>query len=414
MIVPLLLAGAVVLIIAASKRSPSSASTGAVLRSSGRLYRVRVRVPLSYVQMVRSVYGEDGQKVLLHDVARCVEGMGFEGTLLTMQDPTDNELITLITRATGGVSRNKTGDERRSSPAIVRIIQVDEVDEPPKVDALYVRNKHVLDSGLSSEEVVTVRQALLEDMNPRHLAGIAHTFEPFFPVTGSLLRAKADLLEMRKLPDAKENPALDEVLREALRAVWRLSQGTTAPSVPSGAGSRLLSARTRLQDLALQKKIPLEIVHDEFRRAACMLAQEEDVTRFPPELVSHASLTLRNLLVLPDGRSIKIVDPKRLNFIIPPDERRDGFISPSAIQLALATSKPVQSGVFKIAEAPRIYDSLINASTADPRNLKARSQMERANRALERRRWLEWYRRRTKAGYGAAARIVGTTGKVAS
>jgi len=411
MVVPLLLASAVVLFIAASRRGSSSTANAGAARS-GQLYRIQARVPLAYVQAVRSAHGEDGQRALLHDIEQRVEAMGFEDTHLTMQDPTDNELITLITRRTGDERRSpaaKTGDERGSSP--VRIVRIDEVDEPPKVDALYVRNKRALDSGLSPEEVVTVRQALLEDMNPRHLAGIAHTFEPFFPVAGSLLRAKAELLEMRKLPDAKQNPALDAALREGLRAVWRLSQGTTAPSVPTGAEPRLLAARTRLQEVAAQNRIPLEIVHDELRRAACMLAQGEDIAKFPPELVLYASLALRDLLVLPDGRSIKIVDPKRLNLIVPPDERRDGFVSPSAIQLALATSKPVQSGVFKIAEAPRIYDSLINAPKTDPRNLKARSQMERANRTLERRRWLEWYRRRTKAGYGAAARMVGTTGR---
>jgi hypothetical protein len=146
--------------------------------------------------------------------------------------------------------------------------------------------------------------------------------------------------------------------------------------------------------------LPLANAKDEVKRVACFMVEKDadtDVSRFPKEIVYAARLLLVEVLNQPE--KLAVICPQRMNILFPgkPD---DGFISPSAIQLALATSKPQSAGVFKAGQAPRLYDSLLGADRKDPDNLRARAQMERANRAIERRRWVDWFRRKTNARAG--------------
>jgi hypothetical protein len=386
MLIPaLIFAGAALLVL--SRRAPS-VSTGV---ERGQLYRLHVKTRPAYVETIRAAYGELGQKKLLRDVEQRVEEMGFSGTLLSMQDPTDGTLFTIISRRTV----NGAVVQPTSSP--VTLVGMEPVEEPHTVDRLYVTTPEALDSGLSPEEIMTVRQALLEDMNPRHLNGIAHTFEPFFPVAASLLRAKADVLDLRKLPSTKSSREADLKLRRVLKNIREISLGLSTQELPASVRIQLLNARGLLESLAQRRKLPTSIIRDELRRLASMFIEhdeKDDISRFPTEMVRIVPLLLREIFKADNGQRVFVIDPRRLNVVIPPSEY-DNFISPSAIQLALATSKPRSSGVLKPLKAPERYDSLLNTNGKDWSELKARAQMERANKALERRRWVDWFRRKT-------------------
>jgi len=391
----LFVSGLTLLALTRGKSDRTNVRTGAFPGTApGQLYRVRVSVPKDYVQAVRSLHGELGQKMLLQDIERRVEhAYGFERTLLSMQDPTTSAtrepVFTLITRG--------RGPGEGGSP-FINVQSAEPVDEPFMLDKLYVTNRDALDSGLSPEEIITVRQVLLEDMNPRHLNGVAYTFEPFFPIAASLLRAKADLLDVRKTREAKSSPALDAEAQRAIKSVYEASHGLSNFSVPSDLKEKLLLAQGQLRSLSRVRNIPIEIVEDELRRVACLLIEQdeqEDINRFPSEIVKAAALLVRPIFQA-SGRIIRIIDPNRLQIILPP-KASDGFVSPSAIQLALATNKPQSAGVFKMAEARKVFESLVNAPNKDPQVLKARAQMEKASRCIERRRWVDWWRRKIAA-----------------
>jgi hypothetical protein len=84
-----------------------------------------------------------------------------------------------------------------------------------------------------------------------------------------------------------------------------------------------------------------------------------------------------------------------------PASSEDGFISPTALQLALALGKPDVSGVSAkgmVGQRSReLAVSQQNHLGDSVKTMKARWQMERAERGIERRRWIEWYRRNANA-----------------
>lgn len=355
------------------------------------LCRVRVAVPLEHVERVRSAYAEGGQEALLSDLEERVESVGFDDTLIVMQDPTDSTLFSLLT--------HRTNEPPKPDP-LLRFASVEEVAPPPIIDEEHVPAREALDPGLSAEEILMVRQVLLEDTNPRHLNGVAHCFEPFFPVAASLLRTKADLLDIRKTPESKSDERLSSFARSKLRELWDRSQLPPSPALPPNDLRVLENAREALAVHAKRTRTPINVLHDEVRRAASTFVEDDPdelpkLRRFPPVIVNAAKLILVTFCDVRTPswrRTLLVVDPVRLRAVIPPDPKKDGFVSPSAVQLALATSKPVASGVFKPIKAPKLYDDLLDAG-GTPRGMKARAQMERANRLIERRRWVDWWRR---------------------
>ena len=140
--------------------------------------------------------------------------------------------------------------------------------------------------------------------------------------------------------------------------------------------------------------IPTEVVQDEVRRAVWTICSEpetlegepETLLFYPPEIVALARCLVREV-----GWGVWIVDPTSLALALPPTGR-EGFVSPSALQLSLATQKPHASRVWNISKV-REKMSALEAEGASADALRARNQLERADRAIERRRWIEWYRR---------------------
>lgn len=343
------------------------------------LYRLLVRVPLSYVQEVRKQYGENGQKMLLKDIRSRIENMGWNKTLLATQDPTDNSLFTVLGRP---------GSSPTTQDNVIRILSTEPVEEPPEKPR---EKAPILDSGMTQEEANTVKQAFLTDQNPRHLCGLAQTLDPWFPISACLLYAKADLIERRVHMDEKGCLALLELVY-----------------APVDREVEIAPRRQAFEAYAQASPVPLEILRDEVKRAAMTLACDPDssLEKFPKPVGDLARSLPINIAsgVVPKicpatmeaQESLYVIAPRMMRAALPPNPQRDGFISPSALQLALATYKPEWSRVNDKREIGNVFEALSEKprSPTEARDLhKANSQMERAKKAIERQRWIAWYRR---------------------
>lgn len=140
---------------------------------------------------------------------------------------------------------------------------------------------------------------------------------------------------------------------------------------------------------------PREVLHDEVKRAICtlMAKPDADLKNMPAPVVALARDCLTEL-----GRGVWVVRPIDLYAALPV-EGDEGFVSPTALQLALAQTKPIWSGVAATKKVPAVLATVgpDQANKRDARQrMRAKNQMERANRALERRRWVEWYKKTAK------------------
>lgn len=445
------------------------------VRPVGEPVRVAVRVPTGHAESVRRAFGKAGQRVLLEDIRARTRALGLDDVRAVTQDPTDGSIFRAVARTSGRTPAPNVGAE---------LVHAERVEEPP-IPASYPNQPRALDPGLTPDEVFTVRRALATEHNPRHLAGFASTFEPFFPIAASLLRGKAMLLEVRALRNSKKlweanvrageniksavdeadgdkagdtavawtrigqsspSPAeeLDSLTKSAVKsgpwpevtAMWRKLDPKRLPGwhrldrmtrivdslAKRGSPTRpLLALQSDLVALARSTGMPLEILLDEVRRVACLLIEEpyhllqstphrptahlvpQTLSRFPPVVVE-----LGRRLVKEVGLGVWTIDESMLRAICPPDPQRDGYVSPSALQLALAAQKPDVSGVAKKAIVSNRFSGMSSSAFAPGAErskagvsrteaFRARAQMERANRAIERRRWISWYEKLAKA-----------------
>lgn len=348
------------------------------------LLRVHVQVPLSFVEAERA---RVGQKGLLESIKERVERLGFRRTLLVTQDPTDNRIVTLITRpATSNPGR---------SDDVITIVNMEPVEEPtssiarspiPQIGALlgsYLSSDGPWDAGLNGEEIRTVQTALATETDPRHLTGLASTLEPWFPVSASLLRVRSAILEPGAEPLRVKGVACPaEVLEERLRAFRHY--------------------------LADNSSVSDDVMRDEVKRAATEIVQRSPFLRhgaalsgFPSPISDLAWCLVRDAATRrsgPEGgrETLRIVDGALVRKVFPPTGD-EGFVSPSALQLAMATMKPKIAGVVRAARVPTLFETIENDPGRSPAEkiaaMKARASLEKAQRTLERRRWAEWYAR---------------------
>lgn len=322
------------------------------------LLRVHTRVPPTYVEAFRR-RGANGQKLMLADLERRVSRGGAR-VLLSLQDPTDESHVAFLVRGTA------SGDE------VVTLVGAETVEEPPSwplVGSIAIGASVPLEPGMLEEEARAVALALRVERSPRHLEGFAHTLDPYMPCAASLLRERAATLE----PGADVRSASGNVDVEAARR-----------------------ARASLPDLGL----PPELTNLEIKRAASMLAQGEDTNAVPLGVLDVAAKTLRRtktrLKVGGEGReNVYVVDHAAMLAAAPP-VGTEAFVSPSALQLALSATKPKISGVARFDRSRSLFEELKNGNVApeDRRQLLlARAMLEKARSAIERRRWVEWYRK---------------------
>lgn len=318
--------------------------------------RVHVRVPMAYVDQIRERFD---QRTLLEDVRKRLENLGCRNVLSVMQDPSDNTCMTALACSSA-----------QGTDGIVRIARSERTEDLPRSFPA-IRCDRELDPGLSEDERRAVHVALAREDNPRHLEGFATTLDPWFPVAASHLSAKRKALDVYEPPSPYGHP-------------------------PAIDPHEVTSARTRFLAMVQRRRVSLDLAQDEVRRIACFLALEpppEQVrthlrtSRIPREALDLAMTTLRR-----GDDGYPVVDAGAMRLACPPTGE-EGFVSPSALQLALAAGKPEMSRVRSRDEARGVLRDLEKGRGDSYATLRAKAAMERAMRALERARWVEWYRK---------------------
>jgi hypothetical protein len=319
------------------------------------LLRVTLAIDPRYVEAARASLG--GQRGFLADVRRRAAALGLSPTLLETQDPTDPSVVTLLTRSLQPPAPGLQDD-------VLRIVRAERVAEPPGGTERASLETHPFDPGLSTAEVDMIRRALSSEHNPRHLWGLASCLDPSFPVAASLLRARKIAVESNHPPKA------------------------FAGSKPDVGAAR--RARVAVDHEARSRGIPREVADEDVRHAAYLEASGEAEPETPASLRAVARSLLR-----PVTEGVAIVDRDAL-LAVCPVRGDEGYVAPAAIQLALSTCKPEMAGVRSFTKAGERGDLLKNpprgADMAD--TLRARMAMIRAQKAIERHRWLRWYERR--------------------
>ena len=327
-----------------------------VRSGSSPLGRYRARVPLPYVQTFRERYGSDGQRAMLADVERRVRKDG--PVLLAMQDPSDPTTVTVLAR--GGAR----------SDDVVEVMSGEPVEEPSSWGLAFGPVDVPLEPGMLDEEARAVSVALRIERNPRHLEGFAHTCDPYLPTAATLLRRRAAILE---------------------------------PGVDARTDSRSANvddARTALGNMA-PTGLPTDLTNLEIKRTACALANGEDAAGIPVSMIMVAQTTLtRTHTRLAEGGTgarepVYVIDHAAMLAVCPPTGN-EVFVSPTAAQLALAQTKPRISGVARFERARSLFDELRRGDVPPEDRMQlllARAMLEKARSCIERRRWVEWYRK---------------------
>lgn len=330
-------------------------------------YRAHLRVSPLYAQTIRIPAGTDGQQRFLEDIRHRLGWLGMRDVRLITQDPTDPSLLTAIAAADDPAAQ-------RTTDGVVRIEQMEPVETPPEPEPL--AGDPELDDGLNRAEARTVRYALQNEANPRHLTGLAQTLEPWFPVAASRLRVRSALLE----PGASFRPL--------------------APRKVSD--EELDRARAEVEQDAARNSFPMNLAKTDVRRAIVRLVQEPHVPNVGRTSAERAAaLAVIPVAMRTDTRHtevLRVADPMRVRRLLP-FEPRDAFVSPTALKLALATTgKPEISGVaYRTLATPRassIADGQVRGSADDRIELlQARHALDKAERCLERCRWVRLYDR---------------------
>lgn len=367
-------------------------------------YRLHLRVTPAYVERMRRAFGmptargetrepERAQRAIQSDLARRLGVLGATEALAVIQDATDAATFTAIVRWPAIAYAQAHGTKSDDALSIVRVEPV--AAPPPRLT-----RKGVMipwDHGLSHDEVSAVEHMLLTERNPRHLHGYAATLEPFFPVAATVLDAKGDLVEQKMLMDRAASRELEASVLQS--------------SLDPNLAAAIVRERDRLAGYARRLNLPPSVVREEVKSIVCGMNDPNSARR--PNL--NAAIPLARLLLRQirfRDRSLRVACPYAARLAFPPDIT-DGLISPSAVQLALATQKPKMAGVTSAGLVPgrmREFDQqklpldvrlLTNVPLAlhESKFLRVKSQLERARQAIERRRWIDWYRRRQRAGY---------------
>jgi hypothetical protein len=335
----------------------------------GQLYRLSVRVPAGYVAQVRRAHGDSGQKALLADVEARVRHLGYAATLLAVQDPTTPGQISVLARPALAAPATTDG--------VVQITDAVATEEPSPTPT--GKGAIALDSGMSADDAQAFTDTFFQNQNARHLDGLATTFLPWFPVSAALLRGKAGLIEKR----VPMTPA----------ASTDLFRAATAPAAAISA-VQLPAAKAAFDAYAARQPLPLPVIRDDVRKAIAASLGAGAGT-FPSPVANLAKATIRYVPFA--GSLVAVPLPDLVARALPPHPD-DGFVSPSALQLALAMQKPDWSRVGQRARIGAAAGQMDRPGVDPVQAARARHQMERATSAIDRRRWIEWSRRTRLAG----------------
>lgn len=323
--------------------------------SADGLIRVIATVPAPHVRAFRA-QGLHGQKALLRDVQTRVARLGGSPAYVALQDPTDDRRFAVIVGSA----------PTRLTDGVVQVLSYGSVAAPGNFTES--ENAPALDSGLAPDERATVWHALMHDTDPRHIGdgGLPAVLDPYYPASASLLRAKASLVNR---PVCTTLVQCQRLLREALK-----DEGDAEVDAARASFERFIRTTT----------LPVAVWRDKARAAISALTKDPraNLYSFPFPIQALARAVVRPL------GPVFIAPPKRLARALP-SLPEDAFVSPSALQLALAMQKPKWSQVHgQIGAAV----AGIQHGTASVARVRAQHQLDRATKAIDRRRWVEWYK----------------------
>jgi len=169
-----------------------------VSRFAGQLrlnqwYRLGARISPTWLASLKGLQ----QAIILNEVKGAVESAGFAKTQLVTQDPTDPEVFNVVSQ--WSLSTTETFDV----PDKLTFFSLQAVETPPSVIAATMpAPPPTLDAGIPFDDAIAVAYAIGREADPKHLTTFATTLLPDFPVSASLLNAKAKLLSLGRAQPA--------------------------------------------------------------------------------------------------------------------------------------------------------------------------------------------------------------------
>ena len=311
-----------------------------------KLYRLKVVVHPRYQEIVKAQApvdrGVSPQSYLTEVLSEKLRRVGFSEIVLAMNDPTDNRGWTFLARSYD----RPVLDTRYQSDPSFRFVSISDPIAEPLIKT--ETPDTILDKGLTSGEVQAIQHALAYDNDPKHLGGFASTLETDYPLAAVILRIKAKLATARAAGLGQSPLVKDDF------------EGTV-DLVCSRNAVKLFREMTRGLGDSVEK----------------MWTDYEPVTN---------ALTAKHCDTL--VRKIQTAKTEAANKgpLTP--------IPPAAIQLAYAQKRPQLSSVANVRKIVSKMKSISAAAEAgDENGQKAKDVMSRAEKLLERRAWVEWYRR---------------------
>lgn len=389
------------------------------------LVRLRVAVdPRVTNAAAASPAGTTPQRAAENAVAHLVA----PAALLVTEDPTEPGTWSVLTPKASIRSNPGPAVEVLTKPEPVANIEPPVLARCPNLDA-----------GLLQDEARAVALALIKDVDPERLGGMAATFAADLPIVGALLHTKARLELAKRELRPEEARAHQEYLRTLgererplshTRAGLGSRTGMTARVPTDAAGKAVEALRRATSDLGqmaatswdryggaiavlaeddppgMLRKVDDEALSDVEARGA---SAGVDASRVLDALVSGPGFStmspddLASELDIPEdvaraawsgtqrwGGGVVLLDPvvgNRLSRLRPPP-------SNAALQLAAGTIRPETQGLADPLEAAMTFSALREAGPYDP----PAAQVDRARRAVSRRTWVEWYKAAEKAG----------------
>lgn len=387
----------------------------------GGFYRAILDVDPDFVDAAQrgipAAFAQRAAQAMLADV---LVDAGFDDVHVAMQDPSNR-------RTWSALGHWGKSPAVGAFPPGVALVGMRPIDEPKlstttKLDGL--------DHGLTDDEVAALRFALTVETDPRRLDGFACTFDVEFPVASALLHTKSRLETLSRLTNRAagivrvgsrvlsprlarariEGCAFGDVFGAIADPGPEVVRTLTIASAPVGveqsawdgylpvfeALTGWLPAASVLETATMPPGDPMLVA----RSIACLVDQPALLTAPISDLpmllgpgvtdaITRAALgAVHNL-----GNGLVLVRPDAANALVAPHRPH---VSTSALQAASAQIRPEQAGVADPGGLGARLAQLGADGSAEAE--KARESLSRAQRAIDRQNWIEWYKRIRSAG----------------
>jgi len=188
-------------------------------------------------------------------------------------------------------------------------------------------------------------------------------------------------------------------------ALWSYVQGDTI-------GARSVAFAVAIGQAKREKKRPVSVLLGKIaeqippgaltaiRRLAVDIVANEDLLRlYPGDLARAKSVSVpvasaALAIVREVGEGIRIIDVNALRLLVPDEPKFQLGLTSAVLKLAMSMSKPYVS---QVVDPGNIVTKVRDINKSDtPDGAKARLQLERATKALERQRWADWCRKQVE------------------